>query len=55
MDGITGTATSPNDVNQILQMATDQNLALDRKLMKATVEAAVGAETGKGEAIDVGA
>jgi hypothetical protein len=55
MDGITGTAASPDNVNRILQMATDQNLALDRKLMKATVEVAVGVETGKGGAVDVGA
>jgi hypothetical protein len=56
MDGVSGAAAGQiDDVNRILELATAQNLELAKKLLKASVEAAVGSELGKGEAIDVSA
>jgi hypothetical protein len=56
MDGIATVAANPvDDVNRILQMATDQNLDLAKKMVKVAVETAVAGEAGKGQAIDVSA
>ncbi len=56
MDGTTGTAAaSIQDVNKILEMATAQAMDMDKKLVRLAVETAVGAETGKGGAMDVSA
>jgi hypothetical protein len=56
MDGVTGTAAgSIDEVNKILQLATAENLDLAKKLVTATVEAAVSSEVGKGGAVDVSA
>jgi hypothetical protein len=51
MDGVG--ATSPIDaVNQVLMVATQQSMQAMDKLMKVTVQTAVGAETVKGENFD---
>jgi hypothetical protein len=54
MDGVTGPAAGGVDeVNQILQVATAENIKLADKMMKVTVETALqGSEMGKGAAID---
>jgi hypothetical protein len=54
MDGVTGAAASGvDDVNQILQVATAENIKLADKMMKVTIETALqGSEMGKGAAID---
>ena len=52
MDAISGAAQSINAVNQMLQVVTKENTDQSVKLMKATVATAVGAEVGKGGAVD---
>ena len=53
MDGITDSgAQSIQAVNEILQAVTKESTDQAVKLMKATVETAVGKEVGKGNAVD---
>ena len=48
-------ARSIEAVNQILQMANAQSIEAAEKLMKVSVEMSLGAEVGKGAAVDVSA
>jgi len=52
MDGTTIVSQSIEAVNQVLQIATKENTDQAVKLMKVTVEAALGREVGKGNAVD---
>ncbi|MGB7569988.1 MAG: hypothetical protein WBM07_19140 [Chitinivibrionales bacterium] len=53
MDGVTNNvAQSVEAVNQILQTATQATIALDKKMLLATTEMAVGQELGKGQNVD---
>jgi hypothetical protein len=54
MDGVSGVnaGASIEAVNQILMAATQQSMQVVDKLMKLTVETAVGQEAGKGQNFD---
>lgn len=52
MDGVTGSAQAIDSVNQLLQVVTKENTDQAVKLMKATVEIAVGKDVGKGNVVD---
>lgn len=53
MDGIANNvAQSVEAVNQILQTATQANIDLDKKMLRATAEMAIGRELGKGQSVD---
>jgi hypothetical protein len=53
MDAVGQAASSIDAVNRVLETATQAVIRQVDKLMKATVEMAVGAEAGKGQNIDV--
>jgi hypothetical protein len=48
-----GVSQSVDAVNQILMMASKESLEMAEKLMKVTVQAAVGKDAGKGGGVDV--
>jgi hypothetical protein len=53
MDGVTNNvAQTIEAVNQVLQTATAANIDLDKKLLRANAEMAVGRELGKGQGVD---
>ena len=53
MDGVTNNvAQSVEAVNQVLLTATQANIDLDKKLLRADAEMAVGREIGKGRNVD---
>jgi hypothetical protein len=53
MDGVTNdVAQSVEAVNQVLQNAVQSNIELDKKMLRANAELAVGRELGKGQNVD---
>ena len=55
MDPVSAAARSIEAVNDILQVANKATNDAAEKMMKVTVEMAVGSELGKGEGVDVSA
>jgi hypothetical protein len=55
MNPVAASASSIEAVNNILQTANQASIEAAEKLMKVSVEMAVGAECGKGGAIDCSA
>lgn len=53
MDPVAVTARSIDAVNNVMENANKATLRAAEKIMKVTVETAVGAETGKGGAVDL--
>ena len=55
MDPVSASSQSIESVNQILQVANKATIEAAEKLMKVSIEMAVGAEFGKGLALDLSA
>ena len=53
MSSVSAAAQSIQSVNEVLQMTTKKSMDAAEKMMKVTVADAVGAEIGKGKAVDV--
>lgn len=53
MDSVAATARSIDAVNNVMESANKATLKAAEKIMKVTVQTAVGAETGKGGAVDL--
>jgi hypothetical protein len=53
MDAVSSVAQSIQSVNDLLKMTTTKAMDAAEKIMKVTVADAVGAEVGKGAAIDL--
>lgn len=53
MDGVSSVSQSINAVNDMLQMAQAQTIKTAEKMMKVSVEMAVGLEQGKGQLLDL--
>jgi hypothetical protein len=53
MDGMANNmAQSVEAVNQVLVAATQANIDLDKRMLRATAEMAIGRELGKGQNVD---
>jgi hypothetical protein len=55
MNPVATAAQSIDAVNEILQTANQANIEVAEKLMKVSVEMSLGAECGKGNAVDLSA
>ena len=55
MNPATAAARSAEAVNQILQSANKASIEMAEKLMRVSVEISLGAECGKGSAVDLSA
>ncbi len=53
MDPVSSVAQSIQSVNDLLKVTTSKSMEAAEKIMKVTVADAVGAEIGKGAAIDL--
>lgn len=53
VDSVLSAAQSIQSVNDVLKMVTKKSMDMEEKLMKVTVSEAVGAETGKGQNVDL--
>jgi hypothetical protein len=53
MDGVTGASQSIEAVSQLMKEVNQQALEMAEKMVKVAVETKVGAETGKGNLLDM--
>lgn len=53
MDPVSSVAQSIQSINDLLKMTTTKSIDAAEKIMKVTVADAVGAEIGKGAAVDL--
>ena len=53
MDGVAAVASSIEAVNRVFQAANSETLKAVEKMMKVSVEMALGKEAGKGELLDM--